>query len=110
MAKPVTLNNEIDRQQKFPFGMSIRNKNTGELIDISTWQFNFTLKNNLGDVIWNIPNVDISRPNIYTISFSKSVAQLQLVEDGNYIPSLLVTKPNNEWVDNDILTGTWAFK
>ena len=44
------------------------------------------------------------------ISFSKSVAQLQLVEDGNYIPSLLVTKPNNEWVDNDILTGTWAFK
>jgi len=54
--------------------------------------------------------VDISRPNIYTISFSKSVAELQLVEDGNYIPSLLVTKPNNEWVDNDILTGTWAFK
>ena len=108
MAKPVTLNNEIDRQQKFPFGMSIRNKNTGELIDISTWQFNFTLKNNLGDVIWNIPNADISRPTIYKIYFEKSVAELEEVPSANYTPSLLAT--NTDMTDNEIMKGTWFFK
>jgi len=109
MANIGEYNNNIDKQTVYTFSGSWYDDNDVP-IDVSDWTFQFYLKNNLGDVIWNIPNVDISRPNIYTISFSKSVAQLQLVEDGNYIPSLLVTKPNNEWVDNDILTGTWAFK
>jgi len=109
MANIGEYNNNIDKQTVYTFSGSWYDDNDVP-IDVSDWTFQFYLKNNLGDVIWNIPNVDISRPNIYTISFSKSVAELQLVEDGNYIPSLLVTKPNNEWVDNDILTGTWAFK
>ena len=109
MANIGDYNNNIDKQTVYTFSGSWYDDNDVP-IDVSDWTFQFYLKNNLGDIIWNIPNVDISRPNIYTISFSKSVAELQLVEDGNYIPSLLVTKPNNEWVDNDILTGTWAFK
>jgi hypothetical protein len=109
MANIGEYNNNIDKQTVYTFSGSWYDDNDVP-IDVSDWTFQFYLKNNLGDIIWNIPNVDISRPNIYTISFSKSVAELQLVEDGNYIPSLLVTKPNNEWVDNDILTGTWAFK
>ncbi len=109
MANIGEYNNNIDKQTVYTFSGSWYDDNDVP-IDVSDWTFQFYLKNNLGDIIWDIPNVDISRPNIYTISFSKSVAELQLVEDGNYIPSLLVTKPNNEWVDNDILTGTWAFK
>jgi hypothetical protein len=107
MAKPVVFNNEIDRQEIYVFDLEFADDND-IYQDVSTWEFNFTLKNNLGDIIWEIANADFTRPNNYTIYFEKSQPQVEAVAVGNYTISLLAT--NNDWTNNEILKGTWAFK
>lgn len=107
MAQFVTYNFRVDRQKVLPFRLKFRDKDTGEYIDVSTWEFNFILKNNLGDIIWNIQNADFTRPNDYTIFFEKTVNEVGSVDVGNYIISLLQT--NNDMTNNEIMNGTWYF-
>lgn len=107
MAQTVTYNFKVDRQKKLPFRLSFRDKDTGESIDVSTWEFKFTLTNNIQVDVWTILNADFSRPDDYTIYFEKSVSDVNAVPAGNYIISLLAT--NTEMTDNEIMNGTWQF-
>ena len=107
MAKPAVYNTEIDKEEIYVFDLEFAN-DEDVYQDVSTWEFNFTLKNKLGDVIWEIQNADFTRPFDYEIYFEKSVAEVGAVDDGNYTISLLAT--NDEWTDNEILIGTWSFQ
>ncbi len=105
MPTPVTFNRAVDRQQAFTFTMKIRDKSTGEYIDISTWDFQFLLKTLLDVTIWDVTS--FTRADNYTISFTKSIAQVGAVTAGNYTISLLVT--NTDMTANQYMTGTWSF-
>ncbi|MBK7883526.1 MAG: hypothetical protein IPJ81_06805 [Chitinophagaceae bacterium] len=109
MAKPEVYTNEVDRNEIYVFDMEFSDDNDVPT-DVSDWEFNFTLKTSLGDIVWEVTNAEFTRPTIYSIYFEKTQAEVEAVNVGNYNISLLVTKPNNEWVNNEILKGTWAFK
>ncbi len=105
MATFVTYNRFVDKQQVLSFTLKIREGN--DFIDISAWSFNFKLRNAVSAVIWDIINADFSRPDIYTVSFQKSVAELSTVISALYTISLLAT--NTEMINNEIMDGQWQF-
>jgi hypothetical protein len=106
MPAPVTYNRSVDKNQILYFNLKLRQGN--DFLDISTWSFNFTLTAKNGAVIWNIANGSFTRPDIYTASFEKSIAEVGAVADGNYTISLLVT--NTQMTSNEYMIGTWEFK
>lgn len=107
MPTPVTYNRFVDKQQVFSFLLKIRDSSTQQYVDISAWQFNFILYDSNLAVVWNVQNADFTRADNYTISFSKSVAQLSSVTDGIYTITLLVT--NTDMTNNQYMQGTWKF-
>jgi len=107
MAKPVVYNLEVDRQEIYVFDLEFEDDND-VFQDVSTWEFNFTLKNNLGDIVWEVINAEFTRPENYRIYFEKTQLEVEAVDVGNYVISLLAT--NDNWTNNEIMTGIWSFK
>lgn len=106
MAKP--YNRAVSKEEILSNSFQVRNKATQENEDISTWEFHFTLTDSDDVVIWDITNGLFTRPDNYTISFEKTVAQVAAVDDGFYTISLLVT--NSTMTDYEWINGTWQFK
>lgn len=106
MPTPVTYNRGVDKNEILYFNLKARQGN--DFLDISAWEFEFTLTNKNGGVVLTILNADFTRADDYIVSFERSVAQLSAVADGSYTISLLVT--NSSMTDNEFMTGIWEFK
>ena len=104
MATPATLNVKLDPQTSYVFDLLITDDDPDETpIDISTWSFNFQLRDSNNNLVWDVVNGDFSRPSTGNITFTKTQSAVYAMEEGIYSIELLVTKAG---VVNDVyLTG-----
>jgi hypothetical protein len=106
--RAVEMNQGVDRQKSYTLSFKVRDKGTGDYIDLSTSQFQFYLRDSNGNIVWNIENNQFTRADIYSVSFTKTVSQVSSVAAGLYSASLLVT--NSTMTNNEVIYGTWQFK
>jgi len=105
MAIPGQYNTRIDIRNDYNFDWKFKNDD-GTPLPVTYWSFEFTLKDSVGNLIWDVINADFGRPAINEITFSKTVAAMVGLL-GVYSIELLVTKPGV--VNDTYVYGLYEF-
>lgn len=91
MPAPVTYNNILRKTQIFGFELQFLYAQTQLAYDVSDWTFAYKMFDQAGNLIWDIQDGDITRENNSTISFSKSISDVQALTEDSYNAFLYVS-------------------